>query len=73
MVISSDSLISPASFDYAWNLAFQGKLAETDTTELKTADITPGTAALLTTIAHPHLVLSTLFSYHHGLFGHYTS
>jgi hypothetical protein len=65
--------ISPASFDYPWDFAFQGKLAETDTAELKTTDIASGTTAPLTAIVHPHFVLSTFLPYNHALFGHYPS
>jgi len=63
-------LISPASFDYPWYLAFQGKLAETDTAELETTDITTGTAAPLTAIAYPYFVFPILFSLGHALFSH---
>jgi len=62
--------ISPTGFDYPWDFAFQGKLAETDTAELKTTDIAPGTATPLTAIAHPYFVLSALLPYHHALFSH---
>jgi hypothetical protein len=63
----------PASLDYPWDFTFQRKLAETDTAELETTNITPGATAPLTAIVHPHLVLSTLLPYRHALFGHYSS
>jgi len=63
-------VVSPTSFDYAWDLAFQGKLAETDTAELETADITPRTPAALTPVMHPDFVFSTLLPYHHTLLSH---
>jgi len=63
----------PTGFHHSWNFAFQGKLTEADTAELKTTEITPRATAPLTAIAHPFFVLSTLLPYDHALFGHYPS
>jgi hypothetical protein len=61
---------SPTSFDNPWDFTFQSKLAETDTAELKTTDITSGATAPLTAIVHPHLVFPILFSLDHALLSH---